>query len=173
VRPRALRVRLRVPPSLPALIIAPQAIKYLRFATIQRNVQIKDLEIEINDFKESRIHDDDTYSSEDVRELITSLQKTIRADTYRDLQRVAHSTVVLLRQCLEQAAQHGVAITIDTGLLQDERFLLEAKRIDEESERTPEATKALAPTASGSPCHHHPILATRRSPSLCANRAWH
>ena len=158
MRPRALCLRLRVPPPLPAFLIALQAIKYLRFATIQRNLQIKDLETEINDFKESRVHDDDTYSSEDVRELITSLQKTLRADTYRDLQRVAHSTVVLLRQCLEQAAQHGVAITIDTGLLQDEKFLLEAKRIDEESERTPEATKALAPTASGSPATITPSL---------------
>ena len=125
-------------------------MKYLRFATIQRNVQIKDLETEINDFKESRIPDDDTYSSEDVRELIGSLQTSIRADTYRNLQRVAHSTVVLLRQCLEQAAQHGVTISVDTGLLQDEKFLLEAKRIEEESERTQEATKQLAPTASGS-----------------------
>eukprot|EP00802_Teleaulax_amphioxeia_P004203 Tamp_04207.p2 GENE.Tamp_04207~~Tamp_04207.p2 ORF type:complete len:368 (-),score=131.92 Tamp_04207:2278-3360(-) len=125
------------------------AIKYLRFAAIQRNVQIKDLETEINDFKESRIPDDDTYSSDDVRELIDSLQTSIRADTYRNLQRVAHSTVVLLRQCLQQAAQHGVTISVDTGLLQDEKFLLEAKRIEEESERTPEPTKQLAPTASG------------------------
>lgn len=129
--------------------LSPQAIKYLRFAAIQRNVQIKDLETEINDFKESRIPDDDTYSSDDVRELIDSLQTSIRADTYRNLQRVAHSTVVLLRQCLQQAAQHGVTISVDTGLLQDEKFLLEAKRIEEESERTPEPTKQLAPTASG------------------------
>jgi len=57
------------------------------------NAQIKDLETEICDFKESRIPDDDTFSSEDVRELIDSLQTSIRADAYRNLQRVAHRCV--------------------------------------------------------------------------------
>jgi len=149
------------------------------------NAQIKDLETEICDFKESRIPDDDTFSSEDVRELIDSLQTSIRADAYRNLQRVAHrcvhrtpacarfklfiacilhifsrgwcqlmqqprSTVVLLRQCMLQSAQLGSEVTLDTGMLEDERFLLEAKRIEEESERTPE-TKELAP--AGAPIH--------------------
>ena len=39
-------------------------MKYLRFASIQRNVQVKDLMSEIDDFKVSRIPDDDTFSSE-------------------------------------------------------------------------------------------------------------
>jgi len=60
------------------------------------------------------------------------------------------STVVLLRQCMLQSAQLGSAVTLDTGMLEDERFLLEAKRIEEESERTPE-TKELAP--AGAPIH--------------------
>ncbi len=39
-------------------------MKYLRFASIQRNVQVKDLMSDIDDFKDSRIQDDDTFSSE-------------------------------------------------------------------------------------------------------------
>ena len=39
-------------------------MKYLRFASIQRNVQVKDLMSDIDDFKDSRIPDDDTFSSD-------------------------------------------------------------------------------------------------------------
>ena len=98
-----------------------QAMKYLRFAGVQRNINLKDLDTEISDFKESRIVDDDHFSSEDVRELLDSLVTTIRADVYRDLQRMAHSTVVLLRQCMQQSAEHGISLTVDTGLLEDEK----------------------------------------------------
>lgn len=127
-----------------------QAMKYLRFACVQRNINLKDLDTEISDFKESRIVDDDHFSSEDVRELLDSLVTTIRADVYRDLQRMAHSTVVLLRQCMQQSAEHGISLTVDTGLLEDEKFLMEAKRMEEETERTPEALKELAPAGMGS-----------------------
>ena len=127
---------------------AAQAIKYLRFAAIHRNVNIKDLDAEIRDFVDSRVPEDDTFSSEDVRELFESLKTTVRADAYKDLQRMAHSTVVLLRQCWEQAARAGIMLEINTGLLEDEKFLLEAKRIDEESERAAEPAKALAPAGS-------------------------
>ena len=127
---------------------AAQAIKYLRFAAIHRNVNIKDLDAEIRDFVDSRVPEDDTFSSEDVRELFESLKTTVRADAYKDLQRMAHSTVVLLRQCWEQAARAGIMLEINTGLLEDEKFLLEAKRIDEESERAAEPAKALAPAGA-------------------------
>ncbi|MGB1595339.1 MAG: hypothetical protein ACPIOQ_21435, partial [Promethearchaeia archaeon] len=39
-------------------------------------------------------------------------------------------------------------LEINTGLLEDEKFLLEAKRIDEESERAAEPAKALAPAGA-------------------------
>ncbi len=127
-----------------------QAMKYLRFAGVQRNVNLKDLDSEISDFKESRIPEDDHFSSDDVRELLDSLLTSIRAEVFRDLQRMAHSTVVLLRQCMQQSAEHGISLSIDTGLLEDEKFLLEAKRMEEETERTPEALKDLAPAGMGS-----------------------
>ena len=56
---------------------AAQAIKYLRFAAIHRNVNIKDLDAEIRDFVDSRVPEDDTFSSEDVRELFESLKTTV------------------------------------------------------------------------------------------------
>ena len=132
------------------LCVCWQAMKYLRFAGVQRNVNLKDLDAEISDFKESRIQEDDHFSSDDVRELMDSLVTSIRAEVFRDLQRMAHSTVVLLRQCMQQAAEHGISLSIDTGLLEDEKFLLEAKRMEEETERTPEALKDLAPAGMGS-----------------------
>ena len=122
-------------------------MEYLRFAAIHRNVQIKDLEGQIEGFADARIADEDTFSLDEVRELVASLKETVRADVYHDLQRMAHSTVVLLRQCMQQAEQNGIQLTLNTGLLEDEKFLLEAQRLEEESERA-QGPGVLAPSTT-------------------------
>jgi hypothetical protein len=43
-----------------------------------------------------RIEVDETYSSDDVTEMVDNLGEIIAADTVRDLQRAAHTTVVFL-----------------------------------------------------------------------------
>jgi len=125
------------------------AMKYLRFSLLQRKEQLKELVMAVSDYKETRLMGDDTFSSEEVGDMLDSLSETLKADLTRNLQRVSHSNVVLLRQLFAQAEDKNANLSVDTSYLEDELLLSLVAKMEEESEK-PAAAPVPTPASTGS-----------------------
>mmetsp|Transcript_4661 Transcript_4661/g.11764 ORF Transcript_4661/g.11764 Transcript_4661/m.11764 type:complete len:324 (+) Transcript_4661:29-1000(+) len=126
-----------------------EAVKrYIRFTVLQRNQELKDLQMTLADYKDSRLGGDDTFSADEVRDMLDSLGEILRADVYRGLQRVSHSNVVLLQQVIGQAEDGRLGIAIDTSLLEDEALLEEAAALEKDSEKPTPAALEIQPAQS-------------------------
>jgi len=82
--------------------------------------------------------------------MLDSLSETLRADLSRNLQRVSHSNVVLLRQLFAQAEDTDNNLTVDTSYLEDEMLLSLVAKMEEESEKKKHDTLATATAQTAS-----------------------
>lgn len=138
------------------------AMKYIRFSMLQRNEQLKELVAAVGDYKETRLIADETYSTDDVTGMLDSLTETLRADLSRNLQRVSHSNVVLLRQLFAQAEDTENTLTVDTSYLEDEMLLSLVAKMEEESQKKKQDSLVASHQASSLKGGQLPSLDSRK-----------
>jgi len=99
-------------------------VEYIRFLRRKRDGCVAEVAAEFKELKESRLFEDD-YTREDVEALIDGLLAVVRNTMKRDMQSSMHSSVLLLKQALEQAEKAGATIETDFASTED-RVLLDA-----------------------------------------------
>ena len=93
-------------------------VEYIRFQRRKRDTCVAEVAAEFKELKESRLFEDN-YTKEDVEALIDGLLAVVRGTMKRDIQGANHSSVLLLKQTLEQAETSGITITTDFALTED------------------------------------------------------
>ena len=93
-------------------------VEYIRFLRRKRDTCVAEVAAEFKELKESRLFEDD-YTKEDVEALIDGLLAVVRNTMKRDIQTSMHSSVLLLKQALEQAEKAGITIDTDFALTED------------------------------------------------------
>jgi len=99
-------------------------VEYIRFLRRKRDGCVAEVAAEFKELKEARLFEDD-YTREDVEALIDGLLAVVRNTMKRDMQSSMHSSVLLLKQALEQAEKSGATIETDFASTED-RALLDA-----------------------------------------------
>merc|ERR1719446_1242528 len=121
---------------------------YTRFLRRKRDQVIAEVAAEFRELRETRLLDDH-YQKEDVEALMEGLLAILRTELKRNLQNMCHSTVLLLKQLLEQAEQSGQCFSLDLASTED-RKLLEAVALFEESAAVGSASRATGLRPMGS-----------------------
>ena len=93
-------------------------VEYIRFLRRKRDGCVAEVAAEFKELKESRLFEDD-YTKEDVESLIDGLLAVVRNTMKRDMQTSMHSSVLLLKQALEQAEKAGISIDSDFASTED------------------------------------------------------
>ena len=66
-----------------------------------------------------RLATDDTYTIDEVTEMLNSLESVVRAEIESELIFTAHTNVLLINQILQQAQKQRVEVDVDVFKLED------------------------------------------------------
>jgi leucine zipper transcription factor-like protein 1 len=66
-----------------------------------------------------RLRDDEVYSGDEVRSMITALQDSVVSEVETELTDSAHTNVLLLQQLLSNAEQWHLTLTTNISELED------------------------------------------------------
>lgn len=98
--------------------------KYLKFARYNRKQQLRSVEGCFKDLKDSRLNED-TYTLDEVEEIITDLQTVVRSSVESELLNDAHTNVLLLVQLFSQAEKWHLKLQADISELENQKLLKE------------------------------------------------
>ncbi|KAL0279485.1 UNVERIFIED_CONTAM: hypothetical protein PYX00_001031 [Menopon gallinae] len=118
----------------------------MKFARYLRSQNEKQIEHAFQD-AESRLFDD-TYTKDEVQEMLLDLKKIVKCDMEADLISFSHNNVLMLQQLFKQAEKWYLRLQIDISELQNQELLglvrkLEAEGPSIKREVEPESAEEL------------------------------
>ncbi|KAJ1520926.1 hypothetical protein ONE63_004004 [Megalurothrips usitatus] len=100
--------------------------RYSQFARYQRAQNMKAMQFAFQDVIDSRLLEA-TYTSEEVREMLTTLGDVVRGDMETELISFAHINVLLIQQLCSQAEKWHLRLKVDLDQLQNQELLEKVK----------------------------------------------
>eukprot|EP00321_Phaeocystis_globosa_P018547 CAMPEP_0118819128 /NCGR_PEP_ID=MMETSP1162-20130426/6698_1 /TAXON_ID=33656 /ORGANISM="Phaeocystis Sp, Strain CCMP2710" /LENGTH=318 /DNA_ID=CAMNT_0006749383 /DNA_START=91 /DNA_END=1047 /DNA_ORIENTATION=- len=101
---------------------AEQLVEYLRFLRRKRDQCVSEIAAEFKELLQSRLLEDQ-YTREDVEALINGLLAVVRTTVKKDLQFTSSSSILLLKQVLEQVEKAGLTVNADLSATEDLNLL--------------------------------------------------
>lgn len=101
---------------------AEQLVDYLRFLRRKREQCVSEVAAEFKELLQSRLFEDQ-YTREDVEALINGLLAVVRTTVKKDLQLTAASSILVLKQVLEQVEKAGITVNADLSATEDLNLL--------------------------------------------------
>lgn len=131
-----------------------EVLSYMRFAQSKRQLRLKSVASCFQDVRESRLVED-TYTAEEVAELLGGLQAVVLSELELELINSAHTNVLLLQQLFSQAQHWHLRLQTDISELENRQLLEQVAELEKSQElgpsaRGPPSTKPrLAPLSDG------------------------
>ena len=136
VRPRRKRPRGEADFFLRAIGATARAMEkehlaaYSRFLSRKRDGSIAEVAAEFNETLSTRLLED-SYSVDDVADILNELLGVVRVTMKRDLSTVNRSSILLLKQVLEQAETGGLQVKCDLPATEDHGLLRTVEQWEE------------------------------------------
>ncbi|XP_007565998.1 leucine zipper transcription factor-like protein 1 isoform X1 [Poecilia latipinna] len=99
-----------------------EIINYMRFARSKRLLRLKAIDSCFEELKDSRLVED-TYTVDEVRDMLDGLQMVVRGEVEMELINTAHTNVLLLRQLFSQAEKFYLRLQSDVSELENRELL--------------------------------------------------
>ncbi|XP_045915043.1 leucine zipper transcription factor-like protein 1 isoform X2 [Micropterus dolomieu] len=99
-----------------------EVINYMRFARSKRVLRLKTIDSCFEELKDSRLVDE-TFTVDEVREMLDGLQVVVRGEVEMELINTAHTNVLLLRQLFSQAEKFYLRLQSDISELENRELL--------------------------------------------------
>ncbi|XP_019131791.1 leucine zipper transcription factor-like protein 1 isoform X2 [Larimichthys crocea] len=99
-----------------------EVINYMRFARSKRLLRLKTIDSCFEELKDSRLSDE-TFTVDEVREMLDGLQAVVRGEVEMELINTAHTNVLLLRQLFSQAEKFYLRLQSDISELENRELL--------------------------------------------------
>ncbi|KAG8547271.1 hypothetical protein GDO81_028705 [Engystomops pustulosus] len=125
-----------------------EVLSYMRFAQSKRQLRLKSVASCFQDVREGRLLED-TYTAEEVAELLCGLQAVVLSELELELINSAHSNVLVLQQLFSQAQHWHLRLHTDISELENRHLLEQVAELEKSQE--PGAT-------AGGPAHSKPRL---------------
>ncbi|XP_067014570.2 leucine zipper transcription factor-like protein 1 [Anabrus simplex] len=103
---------------------------YMRFARYQRAQNLKAIEYTFKNALETRLLED-TYTAEEVQEMLTDLSQVVRGDVETELINFSHLNLLLLKQLFIQAEKWHLRLQADLSELENRDQLENIKAMEE------------------------------------------
>ncbi|XP_069842562.1 leucine zipper transcription factor-like protein 1 [Dendropsophus ebraccatus] len=133
-----------------------EVLSYMRFAQAKRLLRLKSVASCFQDVRESRLMED-TYTAEEVAELLGGLQAVVQSELELELINSAHTNVLLLQQLFSQAQHWHLRLHTDISELENRQLLEQVAELEKSQELGPSAKgpqtnkPRLAPLGEGGP----------------------
>jgi len=105
-------------------------VNYMRFARYQKTQRLRAIDAAFDEVKDSRLMDD-TYTLDEVCDLLEGLQAVIKGDVDSELIHTAHTNILLLRQLFAQAEKWHLKLQADISELENVELLEKIKEMEE------------------------------------------
>lgn len=105
-------------------------VNYMRFARYQRGQRLRSVDACFDDVKTSRLYED-TYTVDEVTEMLDGLLSVVRSEVDEELLNTAHTNVLLLRQLFQQAENWHLKLQADISELENRELLERIKDFEE------------------------------------------
>lgn len=105
-------------------------VNYMRFARYQRGQRLRSVDACFDDVKTSRLYED-TYTVDEVTEMLDGLLSVVRSEVDEELLNTAHTNVLLLRQLFQQAEKWHLKLQADISELENRELLERIKDFEE------------------------------------------
>ncbi|XP_056395951.1 leucine zipper transcription factor-like protein 1 [Hyla sarda] len=131
-----------------------EVLSYMRFAQNKRLLRLKSVASCFQDVRESRLVED-TYTAEEVAELLGGLQAVVQSELELELINSAHTNVLLLQQLFSQAQHWHLRLHTDISELENRQLLEQVAELEKSQEPGPSAKgpqtnkPRLAPLSDG------------------------
>ncbi|XP_047500685.1 leucine zipper transcription factor-like protein 1 [Penaeus chinensis] len=103
---------------------------YLRFTKYQRAQRLRSVDACFQDVKDTRLLEE-TYTSDEVVELLDSLAEVVRAEVEGELIHATHTNSVLLSNVFAQAQKWHLELSVDTSNLENQELLEDVRKFEE------------------------------------------
>jgi len=120
-----------------------QIRELLRYSRFKRSERLIGIELCFQDFIETRIYEEDTYTQDEVREMLENLGKTVKDECESEFIHSSDTSALLMRQMMIQADKWKLRLQCDVQQLEN-RALLQLIRDFEKMESNLTA-KSVAP----------------------------
>ena len=149
-----------------------QLVEYLRFLRRKRDSAIAEVAADFKDVRESRLFEE-TYSVEEVEAILDGLLGVVRSTMKRDLQATSFSSVLLLKQCFEQAERASTSLSTNVPATEDMGLLRAVEDWDQNvhgsSGAAPPLRARAAMDARPSSSRALPLIGQTQDPKLLAD----
>ncbi|XP_044162392.1 LOW QUALITY PROTEIN: leucine zipper transcription factor-like protein 1 [Bufo gargarizans] len=115
-----------------------EVLSYMRFAQSKRLLRLKSVASCFQDVRESRLVED-TYTAEEVAELLSGLQAVVQSELELELINSAHTNVLLLQQLFSQAQHWHLRLHTDISELENRQLLEQVAELEKSQELGPSA----------------------------------
>ncbi|KAM4021004.1 leucine zipper transcription factor-like protein 1 [Anomaloglossus baeobatrachus] len=119
-----------------------EVLSYMRFAQCKRLLRLKSVASCFQDVRDGRLVED-TYTAEEVTELLGGLQGVVLSELELELLNSAHTNVLLLQQLFSQAQHWHLRLHTDISELENRQLLEQVAELEKSQE--------LGPSAKGPP----------------------
>lgn len=129
-------------------------INYLKFSKYRRSQQLRSVDCNFDDVLNSRVSADETYTGDELEDLLQELQHVVKGDVESELLDNNHTNCLLLSQLFRQAEKWHLKLSVDTSQLEDKSLLDEVAKLEECSSSASirqESKPRLAPLADSGP----------------------
>uniref|UniRef100_A0A7S3G1Q7 Leucine zipper transcription factor-like protein 1 n=1 Tax=Palpitomonas bilix TaxID=652834 RepID=A0A7S3G1Q7_9EUKA len=128
-----------------------ESLNYLKFARLRRDQSLEELKSVIEETKDSRLMDE-TYTREEVEELLESLSSALDGTISEDLLAMSHTNLLLLQQLFSQGQKANLeAMTLNTAIIDDSKLQEKVKQMEEDSKKDRFLEETFAKAPGGSP----------------------
>ncbi|CAG05509.1 unnamed protein product, partial [Tetraodon nigroviridis] len=112
-----------------------EVINYMRFARSKRILRLKTIDSCFEELKDSRLVED-TFTVDEVREMLDGLQTVVRGEVEMELINTAHTNVLLLRQLFSQAEKFYLRLQSDISELENRELLEQVAEFEKTDYKT-------------------------------------
>merc|ERR1711953_943296 len=119
-----------------------QIRELLRYNRFKRSERLVGIELCFKDFIETRLYDDETYTQDEVRDMIEQVGQTVKDECESEFIHSSDTSALLLRQMMLQADQWKLKLSADVQQLEN-RALIQLIRDFEKMESNLSSTKSF------------------------------
>lgn len=106
-------------------------INYLKFSKYRRSQQLRSVDCNFDDVLDSRVSTEETYTGDELEDLLQELQTVVKGDVESELLDNNHTNCLLLGQLFKQAEKWHLKLNIDTSQLEDKALLDEVAKLED------------------------------------------
>jgi len=107
-----------------------QAVNYIRFSRYKRVQSLKGVQQCFKDLEDSKLYDD-TYTIDEVKEMLNELMKSVTNEMDMELLNSSHTSTLLLTQLLTQAEKWHLKLNCDVSDLENRELLEQIAEFEE------------------------------------------